>query len=122
MKVLGLNIRVKRLPKGINSQIKAFRSGMKDLGNGVQGFAREAVRAAGRLAMRPMFLGKSAFEVKYTDDGWMITRQGSSIPLRVFPKKQDAVREARRMGKSLRTEVSIFNREGTLQQHQSYST
>lgn len=119
MKVLGLDIRVKRIPKRFNSQMK---EPWKEIRDGVQKFAQSTATAAKRLMQRPNLLGKSSYEVRPTDDGWMITRRGSTIPIRVYSKKPDAVREARKMGKTQKAEVSIFNRQGALQHHHSFST
>jgi hypothetical protein len=66
-----------------------------------------------RLAGRAGFT--SRFEVRAGDDGWMITQRGSSLPLRVFKKKGDAVREAKKMAKDMKAQLNVFQKNGRLQ-------
>lgn len=114
VQILGLDIRVKHLPKGIDSQLKGLRDEF-------EGLARRSAGVVTRWMARPNPLGKSAYEVRPTNDGWMITHRGSTVPLRVFPKKPEAVRLARKMGREQKAEVSIFTRQGALQHHQSFA-
>jgi hypothetical protein len=62
----------------------------------------------------------SRFEVRPADDGWMICQRGSTLPLRVFKKKGDALSEAKKMAKSLHVGVNVFGRDGDLQSRLSF--
>jgi len=62
-----------------------------------------------------------AYEVRPSHDGWMITRAGSSLPIRVYAKKPEAIREAKRLARAKKTHVDIFTRQGTLQMRQSFA-
>lgn len=62
----------------------------------------------------------SRFEVRPADDGWMICQRGSTLPLRVFKKKSDALSEAKKMAKNLHVGVNVFGRDGDLQSRMSF--
>jgi hypothetical protein len=81
-----------------------------------------ALRVASRLVTRSTTTVKSIYEVRPIEDGWMIAEKGSAVPLRIFVKKQEAIREARQMARENHTEVEVFNRNGSLQNHYSFST
>lgn len=76
----------------------------------VVGYTRRAISAASRWMNVPGLMLKSVYEVRPTSDGWMIAERGSSSLLRVFPKKQDAIREASKMGRNHKAE-STSSRE-----------
>lgn len=61
-----------------------------------------------------------AYEVRPSHDGWMVTRAGSSLPIRVYAKKPDAIKEAKRLARAKKTHVDVFTRQGTLQMRQSF--
>lgn len=84
-------------------------------------FGQRLLRQAGQLMKIPGLVGRTAYEVKPTSDGWMVALRGSTLPLRVFAKKQDAIREGKRMARSQKSELDIFTRQGSLQTHQSFS-
>lgn len=116
MKILGLNIRLS--PKVRVPQIKFHvPKRVTSAGNRVAKAFRQAVTRG-----RETVAGKSVYEVRRAEDGWMIAEKGSGAPLRVFVKKQEAIREARRMARQHRTELDIFGRDGELQNHYSFST
>ena len=64
----------------------------------------------------------SRYEVKPAfGDGWMITQRGSSIPLRIFRKKTDAVREAKKLARESHAELNVFQRDGSVQSRLLYT-
>ncbi|MEK7355281.1 MAG: DUF2188 domain-containing protein [Bdellovibrionota bacterium] len=58
----------------------------------------------------------SSYEVRPSHgDGWMIMQRGSSNPLRIFKKKSDAVREAKKLAREEHTRLNVFMRNGRVQ-------
>jgi len=51
----------------------------------------------------------------------MITQRGSSIPLRIFRKKPDAVREAKKLARESHAELNVFQRDGSVQSRLLYT-
>lgn len=116
MKIMGLNIRLS--PKVRVPQIKFHvPKRVADASDRMMRAVRQAVTRG-----RETIEGKSVFEVRRVEDGWMIAEKGSALPLRVFVKKQEAIREARRMARAHHTELDVFGRDGELQYHYSFST
>lgn len=60
-------------------------------------------------------MAPKAFEVRSVEYGWMVARRGSSLPMRVFTKKQDAVKEATKLAAELQAQVHVFTKTGKLQ-------
>jgi 2-hydroxychromene-2-carboxylate isomerase len=81
-----------------------------------------ALRVASRLVTRSDAKVKFIYEVRPVEDGWMIAEKGSELPLRIFVKKQDAIREARRMAREHHTQVDVFGRDGSRQNQYSFVT
>jgi hypothetical protein len=67
-------------------------------------------RLASGMALASRYEVRPAF-----GDGWMITQRGSSLPLRIFKKKSDAVREAKKLAKDSHAELNVFQRNGRVQ-------
>jgi hypothetical protein len=87
---------------------------IKDLSRAVAHQGLRSVDAIKRLASG-MSLA-SRYEVRPAfGDGWMITQRGSSLPLRIFKKKADAVREAKKLAKDSHAELNVFQRNGRVQ-------
>jgi hypothetical protein len=53
-------------------------------------------------------------------NGWAIIRSGSDKPLRVLPKKLDAVNTARDISRNQGTELVIHRQDGTIQSRDSH--
>lgn len=116
MKVLGVNLHF-RPRKSINDKFGNDKFGNERIEKAmaqIDGVRRFAVGAARRFLPGGVF-GSSAFQVRSTDDGWMIAERGSSLPLRVFSRKSDAVRVAKKMAQEHRVDVDIYTRRGELQ-------
>ncbi|MES2965958.1 MAG: DUF2188 domain-containing protein [Bdellovibrionota bacterium] len=80
----------------------------------IRDFSRAVAHQFKRLAAGMTFA--SRFEVRPAHgDGWMITQRGSSLPLRIFKKKVDAVREAKKLAQDSHAELNVFQRNGRVQ-------
>lgn len=114
MKMLGFDVRVVPSNSNLRSQFQSrVLAKLND--------ARRLAVGAARRFLSPSLVGASAFQVRATQDGWMVAERGSSLPLRVFSKKADAIREAKKMAKQFKADVDIFTKQGELQNSQSYT-
>lgn len=114
MKLWGLQIHVRpeikvpRFASRLNETAKKLRHG--------------AARIVSTLVTRSRGKVKSIYEVRPIEDGWMIAEKGSARPLRVFAKKQEAIREARRLARERHMSVDVFTRSGSHQNRYSFMT
>lgn len=74
-----------------------------------------AFRIADQWLRSRGLMAPKAFEVRSVEDGWMVARRGSNLPMRVFPRKQDAVKEANKIAADLQAQVHVFTKTGKLQ-------
>ena len=94
----------------------------QDLRSRADHLRKHAVQLGLFVSSLPMtYLGTASFQVRLSDHGWMITERGSTIPLRVCVRKNDAVREAKRMAQENHAHLDVFTRQGSLQAHESFS-
>ena len=96
-----------------------IRPARKWLARRSEEISRRAIESVARLMAKREF--KGAFEVRPSSDGWMVARAGSSLPLHVFAKKPDAIKEAKRLAREKKTHVDVFTRQGSLQMRQSFA-
>lgn len=90
------------------------RFNLKDLTRAVTHQGLRSLDAIKRLANGSAL--PSRYEVRPAfGDGWMITQRGSTLPLRVFRKKADAVREAKKLARESHAELNVFQRDGRVQ-------
>ena len=54
------------------------------------------------------------------EDGWAVTREGGERASSVHPRKEDAMREARDMGRRDHVEVVEHGKDGKIQGSNSY--
>lgn len=85
-----------------------------DLSRAVAHHGMRSLDALKRLATGHMLA--SRYEVRPAfGDGWMITQKGSTLPIRIFKKKTDAVREAKKLARDSHAELNVFQRNGRVQ-------
>jgi hypothetical protein len=97
LKRLRRDPRVKRLRAGVSKALASW--------------SVEALKFASQMR-RP---SERIFQVRGTDDGWMVCERGSLVPLQVYKRKPEAAKHARQLAKNLETQVEIFDRRGSLQ-------
>jgi hypothetical protein len=74
--------------------------------------SRQAILAAGQIVMRiPRFTGAIRLEVRPVEDGWMVAESGSSLPIRLYAKKTEAVKEAKKLAARHEGTVSVRTRK-----------
>ncbi len=80
-------------------------------GNTLSKMSRRAIFAAGQLILQaPRLNPPSGYEVRPVEEGWMIFERGTTIPVRMFRRKLDAIREARRRARKQGTTVTVYTR------------
>lgn len=91
--------RVTRVQKRVR---KEFISRSKDL-------RESAIHFAAFVAGLPgSYVNGANFQVGRSSEGWIVTERGSSIPLHVSTRKQEAMREARRMAREHKGHVEVL--------------
>lgn len=113
MKLLGINVSM--TPQHNNVQIQVRSKLISRLDN-----VRRFALGAARRFIPSSIIGPPAFQVRATDDGWMVSERGSSLPLKVYSRKADAVKQARKMAREYNVEMDVFTRQGELQESRSY--
>ena len=108
--------RTTKSPKGASTLVQMVGKQLGEFRDQATEFISEVVGPRMMLVLQ----FTSRFEVRPADDGWMICQRGSTLPLRVFKKKSDAMSEARKMAKNLHVGVNVFGRDGDLQSRMSY--
>jgi hypothetical protein len=116
LRALQLQKRAKKLGQHTRERVQRVQASFAKMPKSLGRFAAKTANAVNPSDAR------SIFEVRRAQDGWMIAEKGSAIPLRVFVKKPEAIREARRMAREHRTDLDIFGRNGEHQNHYSFST
>lgn len=86
---------------------EAIRVRMKDIGT-------FATKSAGQLMATAGITRATAYEVRMSDEGWMIAEAGSGLPVRCFARKADAVKEAKTLARSRGLPLFIMDKHGEL--------
>ena len=114
MEILGVDINfgrfIKSLSDGAIGRIdadkrKAIKVKVKDL-------STLASQKAGHLMATAGITRATAYEIRACHDGWMIAERGTGLPVRVYPKKADAVREGKLLAADRGLKLFVMTKSG----------
>ncbi len=99
--------------KELREPITEFRDQIEIWRERMMSFVREMVLVQAAA-------DRSVFQVKPGDEGWVIFEKSSNIQFKTYPRKQDAIRAAKKMAREKSAELDVLTKQGSVQHHFSF--